>query len=48
VPTLGVSTVNGQVLPPAQVDEYGQATGVYHLNYFYQAGTWDKILQCLA
>jgi pimeloyl-ACP methyl ester carboxylesterase len=48
VPTLGVSTVKGQVLPPAQVDEYGQATGVYHLNYFYQAGTWDKILQCLA
>lgn len=47
VPTLGVSTVKGQVLPPAQVDEYGQATGVYHLNYFYQAGTWDKILQCL-
>ncbi len=47
VPTLGVSTVKGQVLPPAQVDEYGHATGVYHLNYFYQAGTWDKILQCL-
>ncbi|HEY1801445.1 MAG TPA: hypothetical protein VGG46_10970 [Terriglobales bacterium] len=47
VPTLGVSTVKGQVLPPAQVDEYGQTTGVYHLNYFYQAGTWDKILQCL-
>ena len=47
VPTLGVSMVKGQALPSAQVDEYGQATGVYHLNYFYQAGTWDKILQCL-
>ena len=47
VPTLGVSMVKGQALPAVQVDEYGQATGVYHLNYFYQSGTWDKILQCL-
>lgn len=47
VPTLGVSMVKGQTLPPAQVDKYGEATGVYHLNYFYQQGTWDKILQCL-
>ncbi len=47
VPTLGVSEVKGQPLPPAQVDEYGQATGVYHLNYFYQGGTWDRILQFL-
>jgi pimeloyl-ACP methyl ester carboxylesterase len=48
VPTLGVSMVKGQALPSAQVDEYGQETGVYHLNYFYQAGTWAKILQCLS
>jgi hypothetical protein len=43
VPTLGVSTVNGQVLPGAQVDAYPQTANVYHLDYFYQQGTWDVI-----
>jgi len=44
VPTLGVSDVNCQVLPGTQVDAYPQSADVYHLDYFYQQGTWDAIL----
>jgi pimeloyl-ACP methyl ester carboxylesterase len=44
VPTLGVSNVNGQVLPGTQVDAYPQSANVYHLDYFDQQGTWDAIL----
>ncbi len=44
VPTLGVSEVNGQTLPGAQVDAYPQSANVYHTDYFYQQGTWDSIL----
>jgi len=47
VPTLGVSQVNGQSLPGTQVDEYAQSANVYHLDYFYQQGTWDTILKFL-
>jgi hypothetical protein len=47
VPTFGVSNVNGQTLPDAQVDEYPQGANVYHTDYFYQQGTWDAILNCL-
>jgi len=43
VPTLGVSDVNGQPLPGAQVDAYPQSANVYHTDYFYQQGTWDSI-----
>src|SRR5262249_20253353 len=44
VPTLGVSNVNNQTLPVAQTDAYPQSVDVYHLDYFYQQGTWDAIL----
>ena len=44
VPTRGVSQVNGQSLPGTQLDEYPQSANVYHLDYFYQQGTWDTIL----
>jgi len=44
VPTLGVSQVNGQALQGTQVDAYPQSANVYHLDYFYQQGTWDAIL----
>ena len=44
VPTLGVSEVNGQDLPATQVDAYPQSADVYHLDYFFQQGTWDSIL----
>jgi len=43
VPTLGVSTVNGQALPAGQVNDYPPPQDVYHLNYFRQQNTWDKI-----
>jgi hypothetical protein len=43
VPTQGVSNVNGQTLPGTQVDAYPQSADVYHLDYFYQQGTWDAI-----
>jgi pimeloyl-ACP methyl ester carboxylesterase len=45
VPTLGVSEVNGQTLPGGQIDAYPQSANVYHLDYFYQQGTWDSILE---
>jgi hypothetical protein len=48
VPTLGVSDVNGQTLPGAQVDAYPQSANVYHTDYFYQQGTWDSILEFLS
>jgi hypothetical protein len=44
VPTLGVSTVNGQTLPGTQVDLYPRSANVYHTDYFYQQGTWDSII----
>jgi len=44
VPTLGVSDVNGQTLPSAQVDAYPRSANVYHTDYFYQQGTWDSIV----
>jgi hypothetical protein len=47
VPTLGVSNVNGRVLPGTQVDAYPQSANVYHTDYFYQQGTWDSILEFL-
>jgi hypothetical protein len=47
VPTLGVSNVNGQVLPGTRVDAYPQSANVYHLDYFDQQGTWDAILEFL-
>ncbi|MGA8312782.1 MAG: hypothetical protein WB755_22315, partial [Terriglobales bacterium] len=48
VPTLGVSDVNGQTLPGAQVDAYPQSANVYHTDYFYQQGTWDSITRSSA
>jgi pimeloyl-ACP methyl ester carboxylesterase len=47
VPTLGVSDVNGQNLPTSQVDAFPQSANVYHLDYFYQQGTWDSIVRFL-
>jgi hypothetical protein len=47
VPTLGVSQVKGQTLPAQQVNEYGPSSDVYHLNYFYQQQTWDRVLAFL-
>jgi hypothetical protein len=44
VPTLGGSEVNGQDWPATQVGAYPQSADVYHLDYFYQQGTWDSIL----
>jgi hypothetical protein len=43
VPTLGVSELNGQTLPGAQVDEYPKSANVYHTDYFCQQGTWTSI-----
>jgi pimeloyl-ACP methyl ester carboxylesterase len=48
VPTLGVSNVNGQILPNTRVDAYPQSANVCHIHYFYQQGTWDSILNFLA
>jgi len=48
VPTLGVSEVNGEILPAAQADLYPQSANVYHTDYFYQQGTWDSIVQFLS
>jgi pimeloyl-ACP methyl ester carboxylesterase len=47
VPTLGVSEVNGQTLPAAQVDAYPQSANVYHTDYFFQQPTWASIVAFL-
>jgi hypothetical protein len=47
VPTLGVSSLNGQTLPGRFVDAYPQSANVCHIHYFYQQGTWDSITHFL-